>query len=41
MAAYRLGDQAALWTFLFIPGERVRSGRRIDSPMGIAVRVGL
>ena len=41
MAAYRLGDQAALWTFLFIPGERVRSGRRIDSPMGIAIRVGL
>ena len=41
IAAYRLGDQAGLLALLFIPGERVRSGRRIDSPMGIAIRVGL
>ena len=41
MAAYRLGDQAALWIFLLSPGDRGRSGRRIDSPMGIAIRVGL
>ena len=41
IAVCRLVDRTARITRLFIPGDRGRSGRRIDSPMGIAIRVGL